>query len=143
MGRQQTAIEKLKQAAGSLAADQLQQERQKLLDRHGMGQEARIRKLKAEWDAKETKFIKLKKGEFDALKTSPKKVPAGTVLLMETAEEVLLAIDVDTWAIQQAARMDASKMGADYPNPRIDHKLSGEVIVLKPGKVNKPKKAGL
>jgi len=77
-----------------------------------------LKDLKKELKAKETKYIKVKKGV--TAKDTDKKTPKKAKIIYETSEEVLLAIDMINWTARQAARKDAHMLRGDYPAKNVE-----------------------
>lgn len=94
------------------------------LSKRGITKDYLAQKLKAELDSKEVKFLKVKKNiKADAVskqiedligkdgKPKPKKY----VIIEETSEEMVIAVDVKHFSIRQRAREDAQKLLGVYP----------------------------
>ena len=102
-------------------------------------------RLKREINAKETKFIKVKKSqllddavkalreEFNAilagdgksLKAAPK-----LKIVAETTEEMIIAVNVRAWGVQQRAREDAQKLLDLYPaqKQKVEHDMTDKLF---------------
>ncbi len=86
-----------------------------------------MKKLDEQIDAKETKFLKIKKSEYDPVKI--KEIPAGVQLVMETAGEVLVAVDVSQLNIQLEARRDAEGHLGIKPKEKQEVEHKGNIIL--------------
>ena len=104
-------------------------------------------RLKREINAKETKFIKVKKSqllddavkalreEFNAilagdgksLKAAPK-----LKIVAETTEEMIIAVNVRAWGVQQRAREDAQKLLDLYPaqKQKVEHGMEDKMFTM-------------
>ena len=114
-----------------------------VLTSRGITKDCLARKLKAELNAKETKFIKLKKNQLlsdavkeikdevrETLKTAKLnllKEARGAKVVYETTEEMIIAIDVKSLGIRQKAREDAQKLLELYPDPKLNVDFTGNL----------------
>ena len=113
-----------------------------VLNSRGITKDFLARKLKAELNAKETKFIKLKKNQLlsDAVKEIKAEVretlktaklnlkdARGAKVVYETTEEMIIAIDVKSLGIRQKAREDAQKLLELYPDPKLNVDFTGNL----------------
>ena len=104
-------------------------------------------RLKREINAKETKFIKVKKNQMlsEAIKelkdevrqtleaadlTLPKQ--KGVTVVYETTEEAVIAINVKSWGTQQRAREDAQKLLDLYPaqKQKVEHGMEDKMFTM-------------
>jgi hypothetical protein len=124
----------------------------KLLKKVGLGKERRFRRLAKLLDAKETKFVKLKKSGLDPQKAAqelldqidaiagkgPKKktppgakLKAGVRILAETSEEQLLAIDIADLGLQLDVIREANKIEGAYPAEKSIQQHTGLEEILR------------
>ena len=105
----------------------------------GIDLEYLTRKLKSELNAKETRFIKIKKhGKVDDVINQIVKLQGGEAkekkrgvkVIEETTEEVLLAVNVRAWGVQQRAREDAQKLLDLYPaqKQKVEHDMTDKLF---------------
>lgn len=99
-------------------------------DNHGITLDSLVKQLSKELKAKETKFVKVKKGVLGSIE---EKIPAGVKKIWETSEEVLLAINAKAWGIQQNARQDAHKLRGDYPAEKLELSAKKPILVFSAG----------
>ena len=111
-----------------------------MLTNRGITKDYLARKLKSELNAKETKFIKLKKNQLlsDAVKEIKDEVReildgkaqpqrSKVRVVYETTEETIIAIDVKSLGIRQRAREDAQKLLELYPDPKLSVDFTGNL----------------
>lgn len=89
------------------------------LERICIGPDYLAQKLKEELEATEIKAV----------------VPKGM-------EEFVYSDPLIAWDVRQKARMDANRLFGDYPAEEHNHNLAGEIIVMKPERIRKPKNSG-
>ena len=104
-------------------------------------------RLKREINAKETKFIKVKKNQMltDAIKEMKDEVksiletadlklsvPKGVKVVYETTEEAIIAVNVRAWGVQQRAREDAQKLLDLYPaqKQKVEHGMEDKMFSM-------------
>lgn len=113
------------------------------LSRIGVTADVLARQLKAELKAKETRFIKVKRGlgggEYDGpvapegeggtIKRGRPKASPRIIFDGGFAGDAVIAVDTIAWGVRQAARIDAQKLMGAYPSEKVDHKHSGTIVV--------------
>lgn len=129
----------------------LAEQNRQLLKKVGLGKERRFRRLAKLLDAKETKFVKLKKSgldpqkaaqelldQIDAAGKGPKKktppgakLKAGVRILAETSEEQLLAIDIADLGLQLDVIREANKIEGAYPAEKSIQQHTGLEEILR------------
>lgn len=131
----------------------LAEQNRQLLKKVGLGKERRFRRLAKLLDAKETKFVKLKKSGLDPQKAAqelldqidaiaagkgPKKktppgakLKAGVRILAETSEEQLLAIDIADLGLQLDVIREANKIEGAYPAEKSIQQHTGLEEILR------------
>lgn len=114
------------------------------LSKIGVTADVLARQLKAELKAKETRFIKVKRGlgggesdgqvapegEGGTIKRGrPKGAPRIVFNGGGLGGDTVIAVDTIAWGVRQAARIDAQKLMGAYPSEKVDHKHSGTIVV--------------
>jgi hypothetical protein len=110
-------VEKVSQKEGLAALRSLFEP---FLEAEGVTPESLAHFTAEQLKAEETKLIKVKKSEYDAIKTV-KEIPSAKIIY-ETGEEILFAVNLRAWGSQGEAADRAHKLRGDF----IDrHEVSG------------------
>ena len=88
------------------------------LDEAGVNEKALARFTAEQLHAEETKFIKIKKTEFDPIHV--KKEFPGAKIIAETTAEILLSINVRAWGPQGEAVDRAHKLRGDFAPDKVE-----------------------